>query len=459
MQSKLVDITRVLDDQKIGPFQIRLLILSFIVMMIDGYDIGAAAFAGPSLIREWSLRGPELGVLFSATLISGLIGSPLLGYLSDRFGRKRIIVYASLYFGLLTTCAVLATSVQSLTLLRFFAGIGIAGMLPVVVALNNEFAPRGFRATMVVLMFTGVTFGGGLPGLVAAKFIPTLGWHVLFWAGGIGAVVISLLLAFTLPESVKYLALKPERRDDLVKTLAAIQPDIAIGPDTQFVITGEENQPKFRMSALFEGRLALLTPLFWISNAICLMVFYFINQWMPTLLATDGIPVAHAAIATTLFQFGGTLAGLVTMRLLDKHGFVPVPVLFALAIPVVALIGLRGFPEGVVITLIAAAGFCLLGLQFGNIASEANVYPTYIRTWGVGSCFAAGRVGSAIGPLTGGYLFAKHVPLQETLFIAAVPLFIGLVASIAIVPLYRKQIESEAQTPAYSDTPVYTAPA
>jgi MFS transporter, AAHS family, 4-hydroxybenzoate transporter len=459
MHSKLVDITRVLDDQKIGPFQIRLLILSFIVMMIDGYDIGAAAFAGPSLIREWSLRGPELGVLFSATLISGLIGSPLLGYLSDRYGRKRIIVYASLYFGLLTTCAVLATSVQSLTLLRFFAGIGIAGMLPVVVALNNEFAPRGFRATMVVLMFTGVTFGGGLPGLVAAKFIPTLGWHVLFWVGGIGAVVISLLLAFTLPESVKYLALKPERRDDLVKTLAAIQPGIAIGPDTQFVITGEENRPKFRMSALFEGRLALLTPLFWISNAICLMVFYFINQWMPTLLATDGIPVAHAAIATTLFQFGGTLAGLVTMRLLDKHGFVPVPVLFALAIPVVALIGLRGFPEGVVITLIAAAGFCLLGLQFGNIASEANVYPTYIRTWGVGSCFAAGRVGSAIGPLTGGYLFAKHVPLQETLFIAAVPLFIGLVASIAIVPLYRKQIESEAQTPAYSDTPVYTAPA
>jgi AAHS family 4-hydroxybenzoate transporter-like MFS transporter len=440
MQSKLVDISRVLDDQKIGPFQIQLLILSFLVMMIDGYDIGAAAFAGPSLIHEWGLRGPELGVLFSATLISGLIGSPLLGYLSDHYGRKRIIIYASCYFGILTTCAVLATNVGSLTLLRFFAGIGIAGMLPVVVALNNEFAPRGFRATMVVIMFTGVTFGGGLPGLVAAKFIPVFGWHILFWVGGITAVVISLLLAFTLPESVKYLALQPSRRDELVATLSAIQPDLAIAPDTQFVIGGEENQPKFKMSALFAGRLALLTPLFWISNAICLMVFYFINQWMPTLLATDGIPVAHAAIATTLFQFGGTIAGLVTMRLLDKYGFIPVPVLFALAIPIVALIGLRGFPEALVITLVAASGFCLLGLQFGNIALEANVYPTYIRTWGVGSCFAAGRVGSAIGPLTGGYLFAMHVPLQETLFIAAGPLFIGLIVAIIIVPLYRKQL-------------------
>jgi AAHS family 4-hydroxybenzoate transporter-like MFS transporter len=349
----------------------------------------------------------------------------------------------------MTTVAVLATSVQSLTLLRFLAGIGIAGMLPVVVALNNEFAPRGFRATMVVMMFTGVTFGGGLPGLVAAKFIPTLGWHVLFWVGGLTAIVISLILAFTLPESVKYLALQPKRRDELVKTLTALQPDLTITADTQFVIGGEENQPKFKMSALFAGRLALLTPLFWVSNAICLMVFYFINQWMPTLLASNGIPVAHAAIATTLFQFGGTLAGLVIMRLLDRHGFIPVPVLFALGIPVVALIGLRGFPEAAVITLIAASGFCLLGLQFGNIASEANVYPTYIRTWGVGSCFAAGRVGSAFGPLTGGYLFAMHVPLQETMFIAAGPLVVGLIVSILIVPLYRKQLEM-AQKPAFA---------
>src|ERR1700733_897415 len=231
MQSKLVDISRILDDQKIGPFQIQLLILSFIVMMFDGYDIGAAAFAGPSLIHEWGLRGPELGVLFSATLISGLIGSPLLGYLSDHYGRKRIIVYASCYFGILTTTAVLATSVGSLTLLRFFAGIGIAGMLPVVVALNNEFAPRGFRATMVVIMFTGVTFGGGLPGLVAAKFIPVFGWHVLFWVGGIAAVIISLILTFTLPESVKYLALQPKRRDDLVAILTALQPNLTITAD------------------------------------------------------------------------------------------------------------------------------------------------------------------------------------------------------------------------------------
>ena len=458
MQSKLVDISRILDEQKVGAFHIQLLILSFLITMFDGYDIGAAAFAGPSLIREWGLRGPELGVLFSATLIAGLIGSPLLGYLSDRFGRKRVIVYSVFYFGLLTMAAVTATSVQGLTLLRFAAGIGIAGMLPVVVALNNEFAPRGMRATMVIIMFSGVTFGGGLPGLVAAKFIPTMGWHVLFWVGGIAPILVGVLLAFRLPESIKYLALHPNRRADLVKTLAALQPDLAIAPDTQFVISGEKNRPRFQMSALFAGKLAVLTPLFWISNALCLMVFYYINQWMPTLLSTNGIPVAHAAIATTLFQFGGTAAGLVIMRLLDRYGFIPVPVLFGLGIPVVALIGLHGLPEAAVIALIAAAGFCVLGLQFGNVAVEPNIYPTYIRTWGTGSCFAAGRVGAAIGPLTGGWLYGMHVPLQQTLLIAAAPLFIGLVVTIIIVPLYREQLAA-MQGPSFAPLPAERATA
>ena len=78
--------------------------------------------------------------------------------------------------------------------------------------------------------------------------------------------------------------------------------------------------------------------------------------------------------------------------------------------------------------LIAAAGFCLLGLQFGNIACESQVYPTFIRAWGVGSCFAAGRVGSVIGPLVGGILIGAHVPVRNLFYIVSIPLGIGLIA-------------------------------
>ena len=138
---------------------------------------------------------------------------------------------------------------------------------------------------------------------------------------------------------------------------------------------------------------------------INLMIFYFINQWTPTILANAGYPVGDAVLAATAFQFAGTLGGIAIMRPLDKFGFIPVPILFACAIPVVALIGLPGLPEGAHHGAgRRRPGFCLLGLQFGNISSETKVYPTYIRSWGLGSCFGAGRVGSVIGPLVGGWL-------------------------------------------------------
>ena len=290
------------------------------------------------------------------------------------------------------------------------------------VSLINEFAPKQARATMVVLMFTGVTFGGGMPGLIAAKFMAVHGWRILFWVGGLAPLVIAAVLIVALPESVKYLTLHPSRRAELVALLKRIDGMLQIGPDTRFIISGEQNRPRFRIGALLEGPLAVLTPLYWASNLVCLMVFYFINQWMPTVLSSSGVTIEQAAIATTLFQFGGTLAGLLSMRFLDKVGFLPVPILFACAIPIVIGIGVPGLPPAALIALVASAGFCLLGLQFGNIATEANIYPTYIRGWGIGSNFAVARIGGALGPLLGGMAFGAHMPAQQIFAIAAAPL-------------------------------------
>ena len=174
------------------------------------------------------------------------------------------------------------------------------------------------------------------------------------------------------------------------------------------------------------------------------MIFYFVNQWIPTILSGNGVPLAHAQLATTAFQFAGTLGGLIIMRPLDKWGFIPVPILFFLAIPIVALTGTPGLSEALTITLVGAIGFCLLGLQFGNIACETNMYPTYIRSWGVGSCFGAGRVGSVVGPYVGGYLIAMHLPMQQLFWIATIPLVLGLVNALVLTPLYRTEWASHA---------------
>src|ERR1700689_3410859 len=123
MSEGTVDVTQVLDRQKITRFNVGLLILAFMVMMTDGYDLGAAAFAGPGLIKEWGLRGPELGVLLSSSLAAGFFGPPILGYLADRLGRKRVIVGGAFAFGLFTLAAVATSSLNQLVVTRIFTGI------------------------------------------------------------------------------------------------------------------------------------------------------------------------------------------------------------------------------------------------------------------------------------------------------------------------------------------------
>lgn len=437
-QAQTLDLTQILDRQKFSAFHVRLLIFAALVMLCDGYDIGAAAFAGPALVKDWGISRAELGPMFGAGLFAGLFGPPVLGYLADHLGRKRMIIAGVIFFGAFTLGSVWTHNIHQLIALRFIAGLGISGVLAVVVALVNEFSPRRLRATFITLMFSGVTFGGGLPGLIAAKFMAAEGWQVLFWVGGLVPIAVAILLFFVLPESPKFLALRPRHHARLATLLRSFEPGLAIGPGTQFVLRGEENRSRFSFAALFAGKLAIITPLFWVVNATNLMVFYFINSWVPTLLPAAGGSVGLAAIATTLFQFAGTLGGWVIMRPLDKFGFIPVPILFALSIPVIALIGLPGMPLGLVVAFIAAAGFCLLGLQFGNIALESVIYPTYIRSWGIGSQFAAGRVGSVIGPVIGGVLIGMNLPMKVLFLIAAVPPVIGLIAAICLTPLYRK---------------------
>jgi AAHS family 4-hydroxybenzoate transporter-like MFS transporter len=437
-QAQTVDLARLIDAQKLNKFHLGLVLMTFFMVMADGYDIGAAAFAAPALIREWHVSPQALGGLFSAGLFAGLFGPPILGWISDHYGRRSALIGGLLFFGAFSWASILAQNLQTLVILRFIAGIGIAGVLPIATALVNEYAPRRFRATLFILMFSGVTFGGGLPGVIASRYMATEGWQILFWVGGLAPIFVAIIAMFVLPESIKFLSLKRERYPQLVRQIERMQPGLNLDPNADYTIGGEDNREKFSYGAIFKGRLAYITPMFWLSNAINLMIFYFVNQWMPTILSNNGVPVEHAVLAVTGFQFAGTLAGLIIMRPLDKFGFIPVPILFACAIPIIVCIGFSGLSEGLTILLVSAAGFCLLGLQFGNIATETNMYPTYIRSWGVGSCFGAGRVGSVIGPIVGGYLIGMHVSMQTLFMIAAIPLVIGLINAIILTPLYRR---------------------
>src|SRR5476651_868956 len=147
----VVEVSRLLDERGLSSFQIKLLAWSFFIVLIDGYDIAAIAVAAPSLAKEWALKPGALGPVFSASLIGILFGSALFGWIGDRYGRKVALIGSNLLFGVFTLAAAYATNLDQMFWLRLLAGLGIGGVIPKIVAINAESAPRKLRATLAII--------------------------------------------------------------------------------------------------------------------------------------------------------------------------------------------------------------------------------------------------------------------------------------------------------------------
>src|SRR5260370_4360545 len=214
-----VQVSRLLDERGLSSFQIKLLIWSFFIVLIDGYDIAAIAFAAPHLVRAWGVAPGALGPVFSASLVGILFGSAIFGWVVDRYGRKAALVGSNLWFGIFTLAAAYVSNLDQMFWLRLLAGVGIGGVIPNVVAVNAESAPRHLRATLAIIAVGCVPIGGAIPGFVAVALVPTDGWPIPFQIGGIVPMAIAVAPLFGLPQAIQYHALHESHRGRLVTTV------------------------------------------------------------------------------------------------------------------------------------------------------------------------------------------------------------------------------------------------
>ncbi|HZL36753.1 MAG TPA: MFS transporter [Tepidisphaeraceae bacterium] len=427
----VVQVSRLLDERGLSSFQIMLIVWSLFIVLIDGYDIASIAFAAPSLAREWALKPGALGPVFSASLIGILFGSALFGFVGDRYGRKAALVWANLVFGVFTLAAAYSTNLDQMFWLRLLAGLGIGGVIPNVVAINAESAPRKLRATLAIIAVGCVPLGGAIPGFVTAALVPTHGWQILFLIGGIVPIIIAIAAQIGLPESIKYMALHESQRGRLVKAIKVIRPDYVVPPNAKFVIEDEKQYAGFSPGHLFRDGLGLITPLLWLLFALNLMGYFFLISWTPTLMTAAKLPPATAALAGASLQVGGTVGALVLCWWLQKHRFLAVAIMFVVAVPVVGAIGFAGLTsQTAVLVTIFFAGFLVLGIQSGINVLGAMVYPTSLRANGSGWELGIGRIGSIVGPLVGGLLIG--LPVDRLYMWSALPFAAGAVICFII---------------------------
>ncbi|MGD0023594.1 MAG: MFS transporter [Xanthobacteraceae bacterium] len=427
----VVPVSHLLDERGLSAFQIKLIIWSFFVVLIDGYDIAAIGFAAPYLVRSWGVAPNALGPVFSASLVGILFGSALFGWVGDRYGRKAALVGSNLLFGIFTLIAAFSTNLDQMFWLRLLAGLGIGGVIPNVVAINAESAPRKLRATLAIIAVGCVPLGGAIPGFVTAALVPQFGWQILFLLGGLVPIVIAIAAMIGLPESIKYMALHESQRGKMEALISTIRPDYKVPANAKFVIEDETQYPGFNPAYLFRDGLALITPLLWLLFALNLMGYFFLISWTPTLMSAAKLPPATAALAGAMLQVGGTVGALGLCWWLQKHRFFAVAIMFVVAVPVVASIGYAGLTSKAAL-LIATflAGFFVLGIQSAINAIGALIYPTSLRANGSGWELGIGRIGSIVGPLVGALLIG--LPVEQLYIWSALPFAVGAVVCFAI---------------------------
>jgi len=427
----VVQVSRLLDERGLGAFQVKLIVWSFFIVLIDGYDIASIAFAAPHLVKAWGVSPKDLGPVFSASLIGILFGSGLFGWVGDRYGRKAALVWSNLLFGVFTLAAAYSTNLDQMFWLRLLAGLGIGGIIPNIVAINAESAPRKLRATLAIIAVGCVPLGGAIPGFVTAVLVPEYGWQILFLIGGIVPILIAVAAQLGLPESIKFMALHESQRGKLKALIKSIRPDYEVPANAIFVIEDEKQYPGFSPGHLFRDGLALITPLLWLLFALNLMGYFFLISWTPTLMTAAKLPPATAALAGASLQVGGTVGALVLCWWLQKHRFFAVFVMFLIAVPVVGAIGYAGLTsKAALLVTIFFAGFLVLGIQSGINVIGAMVYPTSLRANGSGWELGIGRIGSIAGPMVGALLIG--LPVERLYMWSALPFLIGAVICFAI---------------------------
>jgi AAHS family 4-hydroxybenzoate transporter-like MFS transporter len=436
-----VQVSHFLDQHGLGAFQIKLIAWSALIAMIDGYDIGAIAFAAPHLIADWHISPKSLGLVLSASNIGILFGSQIFGWIGDRYGRKTALILANVLFGIFTFIAAYSTNLPEMTWLRLFAGLGIGGVIPNIVAINTESAPRNLRATLAIIAAGLVPLGGAVAGIVSAVLVPQYGWQILFEIGGVVPILIALAAIVGLPESIKFMTLHESHRDKIVALLAAIRPDFKVPPNARFVIEDEQQSPSSNPIYLFSNGLAAITPLTWLMFACNLMGYFFLISWTPTLMTAADLPPATAALAGAALQVGGTVGALVLCWWLQRQRFLAIAILFVIAVPLVGSIGYAGLSStALLLTATFLGGALVLGIQSGINVVGALIYPTSLRANGSGWQLGIGRLGAIIGPFMGA-LFVG-LPVEQLYMWSALPFAAGAVVTFIIYRLNNARLKA-----------------
>jgi AAHS family benzoate transporter-like MFS transporter len=427
-----VNTTEIINTSKFNRFHLGLLIWSFFIIAFDGYDLVVYGTVVPVLIDKWNLTAVEAGAMGSYGLFGMMFGAIFFGTLADRIGRKNVIAITLILFSLFTCLCGFAETPTAFSTFRFLAGLGLGGIMPNVIALLTDYAPKSMRSMVVSIVLCGYSIGGILAPSLGILLMPTLGWESIFWIAGLPLLLLPLMYK-QLPETASHL-IRTGKKEELFATLSRISPDSKFNVNDE-IVELKAPETKVPFIGLFKDNRALSTFMFWVAFFSCLLMVYGLNTWLPKLMIEAGYALNSSLGFLIALQGGAIIGTLIIGRLCDKYGAKKMLVpMYASGAVALTILGFGGNTI-VIYVLVAIAGAATIGAQNIVQAYVSQYYPAYIRSTALGTASGIGRIGGMLGPLLGGFLLSATLPIHLNFIAFAIP---GLIATLALALVPEK---------------------
>lgn len=439
MNTHPININTVVDEAKFTPFHWSVLIWCLLIIIFDGYDLVIYGVALPLLMQEWGLSNVQAGLLASTALFGMMFGAMSFGTLSDKIGRKKTIMICVAIFSGFTFLGAFAKSPTEFGLLRFLAGLGIGGVMPNVVALMTEYAPKRIRSTLVAVMFSGYAIGGMASALLGSFLVVDYGWKIMFYIAVIPLLALPLLWKF-LPESLMFMTKKGET-EKVRAVVHKIAPELNLPSTATFRLDEPVAGDEAPLRALFQQGRMFSTLMFWVAFFMCLLMVYALGSWLPKLMIQAGYSLGASMLFLFALNIGGMVGAIGGGVLADKFHLKPVlTIMFTVGAIALILLGYNS-PQAVLYGLIAVAGAATIGSQILLYTFVAQFYPVAVRSTGMGWASGIGRIGAIVGPVLTGALLTLELPHQMNFLVIAIP---GVIAALAIFMVnLRASVEGE----------------
>lgn len=408
-----------IDRLGLGPFQWRLLAICGLTWAADAMEVLLMGFALPGISAAFGLaRGSaEATLLLSATFAGMLVGALFWGWLADRIGRRAVFlttVSLGVVFGLL---GAFAPTASLLLAARFLTGFAIGGTLPVDYAMMAEFVPTAWRGRFLVYLESfwalGTVAVAALAWWLSTVFEPAEAWR---WLLGLTALpgVIGLIARFGIPDSPRSLLVRRQEVQARAALTRVARANKTVLSDAPLAVPPPA--PRVTPASLFTGllrRRTVLLALVWFGLSLG---YYGIFSWLPSYLRAQGLELGAVYRTSLLLALAQIPGYVLAAYLVEKVGRRATLVGYLVVSALGAYLFLLAGTPGAVLVTSALLSFALLGAWGALYAYTPELFPTPLRTTGMGFVSGMARLASVLSPSVGALLLTGRLDAALTLF-------------------------------------------